>query len=229
MLHIITRVVLDLQQVDAAGKRISEWEYVMMSVRQEKGERAMELRQRLHDVDDLWELGLQDGFRDKDYELIDGAIIEMTKPGGRYGQLVIRLGRYLDIYVEENRLGYVTTETAYFPEDYRFTVLAPDLAFIAHGRAPDPFPDKWIPSMPDLAVGIRSPSNTMKELRDKAELYLRHGSTLVWIIIPASQKVEVWRMQESGNFTTETLEAADTLDGEDVLPDFKIGVSVLFA
>ena len=189
----------------------------------------MELRQRLYDVDDLWALGLQEEHRDKDYELIDGAIIEMTKPGGRHGQLLIRLGRYLDIFVEENGLGYVTTETAYYPENNRYTVLAPDLAFIGHGRAPDPFPDKWIPSMPDLAVEIRSPSNTMQELRDKAALYLRHGASLVWIIIPASQRVEVWRMHEAGNFTNETLEAAEMLAGEDVLPGFQLGLSVLFA
>lgn len=201
----------------------------MIVVRRKKGAATMELQQRLYDVDDLWELGLQDEHRDSDYELIDGAIIEMTKPGGRHGQLVIRLGRYLDIFVEKHRLGYVTTETAYFSEDYRYTVLAPDLAFIAHDRAPDPFPDKWIPSMPDLAVEIRSPSNSMKELRDKAEIYLRYGATLVWIIIPASPKVEVWRMQEAGGFTNETLEAADTLNGEDVLPGFQLGVSVLFA
>ncbi|MYD09826.1 MAG: Uma2 family endonuclease [Chloroflexi bacterium] len=189
----------------------------------------MELRQRVYDVDDLWELGSQEGYRAKDYELIDGAIIEMTKPGGRHGQLVIRLGRYLDIYVEENRLGYVTTETAYFHEDHRYTVLAPDLAFIARGRAPDPFPDKWIPSMPDLAVEVRSPSNSIGELREKAQIYLRHGTTLVWIIIPGSLTVEVWRMQEDGSFTDETLEAADALSGEDVLPGFQLGLGALFA
>lgn len=189
----------------------------------------MELRQRLYDVDDLWELGSQDGHRDKDYELIDGAIIEMTKPGGRHGQLVIRLGRYLDIFVEENRLGYVTTETAYFPEAYRYTLLTPDLAFIAHGRAPDPFPDKWIPSMPDLAVEVRSPSNSIGELRNKAQIYLRHGATLVWIISPAARNVEVWRVQDDGQFEHEVLKLADALSGEGVLPGFQLSLSVLFA
>lgn len=140
----------------------------------------MELQQRLYDVHDLWELGLQDERRDKDYELIDGAIIEMTKPGGRHGQLVNRLGHYLYSFVEANKLGYVTTETGYFPEDYRYTMLAPDLAFIA-------------------------------------------------LVSPAAQCVEALRMQEDGSFKHEALELADILTGEEILPGFQLGLSVLFA
>jgi Uma2 family endonuclease len=189
----------------------------------------MELRQRLYDVDDLWELGLQEEHKDKDYELIDGVIIEMTKPGGLHGKIVIRLGRYLDIFVEDNRLGHVTTETGYYPEDYGHTMLAPDLAFISSDRAPDPFPEKWIPAVPDLAVEIWSPGNTAKGLRDKAEIYLRHGAALVWIIFPATQSVEVWRMQEDGAFKHDVLEVEDNLNGEQVLPGFQLGLSKLFA
>lgn len=189
----------------------------------------MELRQRLYDVDDLWKLGLQDEHKDKDYELIDGALIEMTKPGGRHGKLVIRLGRYLDIFVEDNRLGHVTTETGYFLADDRHTMLAPDLAFISNKRAPDPFPEKWIPAMPDLAVEIRSPSNTRQELREKAQTYLQHGTALVWIVLLATNRVEVWRMHEDGTFMRELLELTDILTGDDILPGFQLDLSILFA
>ena len=189
----------------------------------------MEVQKRLYDVDDLWQLGLQDENRDKDYELIDGAIVEMTKPGGRHGKLVIRLGHYLYAYVEDNRLGHVTTETGYHPRDYRFTMLAPDLAFISFDKAPDPFPEKWIPAMPDLAVEVRSPSNTHNELREKARMYLRHGTTVVWIVMPATQSVEVWHRQADGRFEHSVLEQTDTLSGEDILPGFELELSVLFA
>ncbi len=184
----------------------------------------MELKQRLYDVDDLWDLGLQEEHRDKDYELIDGAIIEMTKPGTRHGQLVIRLGRHLDIFVEDNELGIVTTETGYFSQDYRFIMLAPDVAFVSRARQPDSDPDKWMPVMPDLAVEIHSPTNTYKELREKAEIYLRHGSKLVWIIMPAKQSVEIHRPQRS----VETLGFGDSLSGEDVLPGFELALRRLF-
>ncbi|MDE2855301.1 MAG: Uma2 family endonuclease [Chloroflexota bacterium] len=184
----------------------------------------MELKQRLYDVDDLWEYGLREEYRDKDYELIDGVIIEMTKPGTRHGQLVIRLGRYLDIFVEENDLGIVTTETGYFPQDYRFMMLAPDVAYVSRARQPESDPDKWMPIMPDLAVEIHSPTNTYKELREKAQLYLRHGSKLVWIIMPAKQSVEIHRPQ----IPPETLAFEDSLSGDDVLPGFELALRRLF-
>ncbi len=201
----------------------------MLSIGVVKGEQAMELQQRLYDVDDLWELGSQEEHRDKDYELIDGAIIEMTKPGGRHGKLVIRLGHYLYAYVEDNLLGHVTTETGYHPRDYRYTMLAPDLAFISYENAPDPFPEKWIPAMPDLAIEVRSPSNTFRELRDKAATYLRHGTTVVWIVMPATRSVEVWRRQEDGSFVNEVLPLSEALSGENILPGFELQLSVLFA
>ena len=66
-------------------------------------------------------------------------------------------------------------------------------------RAPNPFPEEIsCPSMPDIAVEIRSPSNTLAELREKAERYLRLGSTLVWIIRPSDSIVEVLATDGSG-------------------------------
>lgn len=189
----------------------------------------MELRHRLYDVDDLWNLGLQDEHKDKEYELIDGVIIEMTNPGGLHGKLVIRLGRYLDIFVDNNRLGHVTTETGYFLAEDRQTLLAPDLAYISFERAPDPFPDKWIPAMPDLAVEIQSPRNTHQDLQEKAQTYLQGGTALVWILLLDSKRAEVWRMQEDGSFKHEVLAQADVLTGEEVLPGFQLDMSVLFA
>ena len=94
----------------------------------------------------------------------------------------------------------------------------------ALSRAPDPFPDKLVPVMPDIAVEIRSPSNTLAEMREKAQRYLRLGSTLVWIILPNDQKVEVHQTQ----MPVKTLELGDSLSGEDVLPGFELELRRLF-
>ena len=194
-----------------------------------QGSVAVELRQRLFDVHDLWELGLQDEHKDKDCELIDGAIIETTKPGGRHGKLAIGLGPYLDVLVKDSRLGHGTSETGYFLADDRLTMLAPDLAFISHDKAPVPFPENWIPAMPDLAFEIRSPSNTDQELRETAQTHLRRGIALVRMLLPAAQRVEVWRMAQDGSFASSLLQQPDSLTGEDVLPGFELGLKVPFA
>ncbi len=188
----------------------------------------MELKQRLYDVDDLWALYCQ---RENDhlrFELFDGEIIEMSGPGGVHGRIAIRLGHYLLVYADENDSGIVTGETGYHPPDDRYNLLLPDVAFISFERAPAPFPDKLVPAMPDLAVEIKSPSNTMTELRAKAQRYLGLGTTVVWIVLPDEQSVEVCRLAETGEIQREVCGPADTLPGEQVLPGFRLDVRRIF-
>ena len=107
-------------------------------------------------------------------------------------------------------------------------LLLPDVAFIHRERAPDPFPEKFVPVMPDLAVEIRSPNDTLKELRDKAQIYFQHGTKLVWIVLPAQRAVEIHRPQSAPRAKQETLNIGDTLSGEDILPGFELDLSRLF-
>lgn len=188
----------------------------------------METKQRLYDVDDLWELYCDRSNDHLRFELFDGEIIEMSGPGGVHGQIAIRLGSYLFIFVEGQNLGIVTGETGYHPPGDRYNLLLPDVAFISHRRAPDPFPEKLVPAMPDIAVEIRSPSNTLMELREKAHRYLRLGTTAVWTILPAERSVEVCRQTQAGETEREVFGPDDTLSGEDVLPGFKLEVRRIF-
>lgn len=188
----------------------------------------MEVKQRLYDVDELWEIYRQKDNDALSYELIEGVLVEMSAPGGVHGRIAIRLGRFLDEYAEARDLGNVTVETGYHPAGNRYTLLIPDVAFVSHLRAPEPFPEKWIPTMPELAIEIRSSSNTLSELRDKAELYLRYGAELVWIVQPVEQSVEVWRKRADGAFTSRVLRRSDSLSGENVLPGFALDLSRVF-
>jgi Uma2 family endonuclease len=185
----------------------------------------METQERLLDVDGLWELYCQ---RENDhlrFELFDGEIIEMPGPGGVHGRIAIRLGHYLLVYADENDSGIVTAETGYHPPSDCYNVLLPDVAFISYDRAPDSFPDKLVPAMPELAVEIKSPSNSMAELREKAQRYFSLGSRLVWIVLPDEKSVEVHRPQEAA----EPLGIGDSLSGEDILPGFKLEIRGLFS
>ena len=122
-------------------------------------------------------------------------------------------------------MGIVTGATGYHPPDDRYNLLLPDVAFISFDRAPDPFPDKLVPAMPDIAVEIRSPSNTIAELREKAQRYMRLGTSLVWNIMPAQQRVDIHRTQSS----METLRIDDSLSGDDILPGFKLALRRVFS
>ena len=77
----------------------------------------------------------------------------------------------------------------------------------------------------DLCVEVKSPSNTMRELRDKAKEYLFAGVRMVWIIDPEDRTATVI----TDPLESRTLEADATLDGGAVLPGFSCKVSDLFA
>ncbi len=188
----------------------------------------MEVQQRLYDIDDLWRTVCETG-DDTRYELIEGELIEMVRPGILHGRLAARLGRYLDEFAEDNDLGIVTTDTGYRLPNSRTTVLGPDVAFIFFERVPQVNSEKWAPVMPDLAVEIKSPSNTIAELRRKAAIYLEHGSRLVWIIVPNTKSAEVHRLDASGEIQTEFIGLDGSLAGEAVLPGFSLALRRLFA
>ena len=178
----------------------------------------MAIQQRPYDVDELWELYSQPEYDQKRLELRDGLLVEISGPGGIHGRIATKLARFLDEYAEAHALGDVTVETGYHPRESRYTLLLPDVAFIGRERAPDPFPEKFIPLMPDIAVEIRSPNNTLKELREKAQIYLRHGAKQLRIVLPAQSAIEFHRPTSAH----ETLNFGDSLSGEDVLPGFHL-------
>ncbi len=45
---------------------------------------------------------------------------------------------------------------------------------------------------PELCVEVASPSNSMKELREKIEAYLETGALEGWIVFPQSRRIEIY-------------------------------------
>ncbi|MGB1287787.1 MAG: Uma2 family endonuclease [Aggregatilineales bacterium] len=81
-----------------------------------------------------------------------------------------------------------------------------------------------ITGMPDLAVEIKSPSDSNRALRAKADFYLDNGSTMVWLIYPDQKLVEVYEKNGDILILTEN----DTISGGVFLPDFTLPVKKLF-
>ncbi len=188
----------------------------------------MEMQQRLYDIDDLWRLACE-ADDEKRYELIEGELVEMPPPGEEHGYLVILLGKYLLDYVIEHHLGRVTSYSGFHAEDDRYTVLGPDIAFRRLDPEAEPASRKWVATMPDLAVEIKSPSNSLPELRRKAAIYLERGTQLVWLVLPETESVEVHRLGADGEGQREVIGSDGQLSGEDVLPGFALSLTALFA
>ncbi len=185
------------------------------------------IQQRLYTVDDVWELAHQPD-NINHYELIEEELFEMPPPGYEHGRLAVEISHYIWSFVKERDLGKVTVETGYHPSDSRHTLLSPDVAFLSSAKMPRPLPEKYIPIMPDLAIEILSPTDTLRKARRKAALYLRHGTQLVWIVLPAEKGVDVCRSVDGPRLNIEFVGQESSLSGEQVLPGFELKLELLF-
>ena len=166
-------------------------------------------------------------YADRIVELVDGEIIEMSKPSGLHGQITFLLSLKIGNFVVANQLGIVTSaETGFILErspDGSDTVRGLDIAFLSRANAPAVLPDHLVEVAPDLAVEVISPSNKVADIHRKIRQLLAAGTALVWIVLPETRTVEVHTRDGAI-----TLEADDLLSGGDVLPGFEIPVREIF-
>lgn len=160
--------------------------------------------------------------RDRLFELIDGEIIEKVasfKPSHIAGWILTDI----NIYLRRNPIGYTTgADGSYVISDE--DTFMPDVGYISKARLPEE-PEREVPIPPDFAVEVKSPSDSRRVMRLKAEKYIAAGTKLVWLVFPESQTVEVYY----GKQDVEMLGVDDTLTGYDVLPDFSLSVRDIFA
>ena len=188
----------------------------------------MATQEQLLDIDAVTELMRQPEFADKRFYLIDGEIIEMSPVQRVHSRLASMIDFFLRGYVMSKDLGEVHVEHGFHSPGDRSTMLAPDVAFISHARLSGQPADGFISVMPDLAVEIASPSDSLAQLRRKASFYLDNGSRLVWIVLPSQSGVDVCRSAAGARLDIEFIGTDGTLSGEDALPGFELELSRLF-
>lgn len=158
-------------------------------------------------------------------ELVRGEVELMPPPKGRHGIVCARLVRLIGNLADARKLGWVTSnDTGVILERNPDTVRGPDVAFWGIVRQPEP-PEGYFEIPPDLAVEVLSPDDRRVRVREKIRDYLTNGVKVVWLVDPETRTVTVY----AGTLRGTELDAADTLDGGDVLPGFACTVADLFA
>ena len=160
----------------------------------------------------------------KRYELIRGVLVEKMPTGDPHADTVVRTTHAIFTYSEANDYGVVRTgEPGYRLDRDPDTVRAPDVAWIAPGRIPAS--TQGYPELaPDLAVEVKSPSNSNAEMGAKAEMWLCYGSQQAWVLNPETVTLTIHRP----NAEPVTLGEDDVIDGGDLLPGFTCPVWRLF-
>ncbi|MDE2932268.1 MAG: Uma2 family endonuclease [Chloroflexota bacterium] len=159
-------------------------------------------------------------------ELIRGVLCETMPTGIEHGAIVMRLGAALFNVVEPGQLGtLVASDSGVWLERDPDTVREPDIAFFPAEKMPlNARITGYAEVAPDLVVEVASPSDSRREVHDKAHMWLNHGVRLVWVVQPETRTVDVYRPDQA----VATLGEKDALDGLDVLPGFACEVSAVF-
>ena len=187
----------------------------------------MAIQEQLHTVDSVQDLMRTPEYNRRRFYLIDGRLIEMSPVQRVHSRLANRIGMFLGMFLEDTDLGEAHTELGFHPPGDRTTLLAPDAAYVSHARLSHQPEDGFLSIMPDLAVEIASSSDSLAQLRRKAQIYLDNGSSLVWIVLPAEKGVDVCRAAGS-RLDIEFVGADGKLSGEEILPGFELEMTKLF-
>ena len=151
-------------------------------------------------------------------ELIRGVLTEDIPPGDEHGVLVARIGWLFANYCEENDYGEVRAGDSGF-----LLERGPDLAWVSPDRLSEPVAG-YAELAPDLVVEVKSPSNSNREMTDRAMMWLSHGVRMVLVADPRPVNLTVFRPGEP----PVTLGEDDILDGGNLLPGFSTPVWRLF-
>lgn len=183
-------------------------------------QRRMTTKQKLVTAEELLRMP-RDGNR---YELIRGVLVAKMPTGDPHGEAVTRTASLIHVYSDTNDHGVTRTgEPGYRLERDPDTVRAPDVAWFAPGRIPEG--TQGFPELaPDLAVEVKSPSNSDPEMAAKAGMWLSYGSQQVWVEDPERVAITIFRP----NVAPVTLGEDDVLNGGELLPGFSAPVWSLF-
>ena len=159
-------------------------------------------------------------------ELIRGVLCKTMSAGGEHGEIVFNLGGELRNFIKPRRLGRLAgSDSGVLLERDPDTVREPDIVFISANKIPPGVRvTGYYEVIPDLVVEVKSPSDSRREVHDKARMWISHGVPLVWALYPDSRSIDVHTPDAPRSILTD----ADTLDGGNILPGFTCKVSDIF-
>ena len=157
------------------------------------------------------------------YELVDGEIV-VSPAGFHHAELVVKIACIIATFLEASPIGRVLGDNLgiSFPNG---NLRSPDVTFVSNEKLPaGESPEGFGKFIPDLAVEVLSPHDSLRHIGQKIGEFLECGVPLVWLVDPGRQTVTAYRSLSQ----TEQFSSADIISAEPVLPGFSCPVSRFF-
>ena len=163
-------------------------------------------------------------------EYIDGRLVQVAPTFTEHGILIVKLGYILVDYLIRNNLGNYKNVMAdvlhRIPSGRR---RAPDIAY--HKKLREPI-EGLQTSPPDLAIEIRSDTESDDDIEDKLNDLFSLGAAVIWVVNLKDRNVEVYESwipnAPLAEQECESYLLGDILDAAPVIPGLKISISDLF-
>jgi len=158
-------------------------------------------------------------------ELFDGILVERAV-GYHESLLASVLSGFIFSYLLDNNIGAVNSGGDGYLKLKRRRIFVPDVSFVRWDNMPERrTPTEACPELvADLVVEVISRGNTKKEIERKREAFFERGTRLFWVVHPRKQTVTVYHSVDDGV----ELDLADYVDGENVLPGFRLSIRKWF-
>lgn len=159
------------------------------------------------------------------YELIDGELIMAPAPNRKHQNILMNLSLILNTWAHETKSGKVYVA----PFDVVLSnnnVHQPDMVYFSPDRL-HCLTDQGAEGAPALTVEILSPSTAHYDRDVKREIYARTGVEELWIIDPATDTIQTYRLQENAVLPKATLRGKQSIQSP-LFPGLIISLEAVF-
>lgn len=156
----------------------------------------------------------------------EGELVIMPPTGGETGirnfSLILEFGKWS----ENDKSGVAFDSSTVFslPNGAK---RSPDLSWAKNekwNRLSADDKKKFPPICPDFVIELRSPSDSLTNLKNKMTEYIENGASLGWLIDPSKREIYVYRPNEEA----EVLENPETVSGEPLLNNFTLNLAKIW-
>jgi len=158
----------------------------------------------------------------------NGELIVMSPVGTEGGSTEIEVCTELLIWARSDGRGKVFGPSAGFTLSDT-SVRAPDAAWVSLDRwnalTEQQRKHGFAPICPEFVIELRSPTDRLKSLQDKMQMWIANGAELAWLIDPIRKVVEVYRPGEE----TEVHENPTSVQGSGPVRGFELVLSRIWS
>lgn len=169
-------------------------------------------------ADEFYEWTHRPENRDRQFELEEGEVVEVSRPGERHGTVCSNTSYILVGYTRSIKQGNVTSnDTGIVLERGPDTVRGPDVAMYLENRKFKDLEVKYSERVPNLVVEILSPNDRRGKMQKRINKFLEKGVAMVWLLDPEEETVSIFVK----NQLPIVLEGDEEVTGLDVFDGFR--------